>query len=294
MAENLTSPIDGYAAGCTPNNLVPESERPGRRYQNESRLSPRPKREALREQMADYVLLNLGAPTIEIELDSQQLSLCVDEALRMFEEYAPASHYQYFYFLTESGKSVYTMPPDVGLIRQVYWKTGGAPCDNMQLWVGGAAALPHIDTYGITDYGQFTGYMSPGPIYGRMGEWVQLQQYHETFRRLSSNNGGWEWAPENKIILYPNPQGSEWVIVHYLQRMKEWSEVITWMQDYALAQAKEILGRIRSKYATLPGPAGGVSLDGPSLIAEAREDKEKLRQELLDKYSMDHMYITTG
>jgi hypothetical protein len=53
-----------------------------------------------------------------------------------------------------------------------------------------------------------------------------------------------------------------------------------WIRKYALALSKELLGIIRSKYASMPLPNGEVSLDGESLKAEGREEKEQLLTEL--------------
>ena len=47
-----------------------------------------------------------------------------------------------------------------------------------------------------------------------------------------------------------------------------------------LALAKELLGIIRSKYASMPLPNGEVSLDGEALKAEGREEKSILMEEL--------------
>ncbi len=53
-----------------------------------------------------------------------------------------------------------------------------------------------------------------------------------------------------------------------------------WIRKFTLALAKELLGIIRSKYASMPLPNGEVSLDGESLKAEGREEKEQLLTEL--------------
>jgi len=53
-----------------------------------------------------------------------------------------------------------------------------------------------------------------------------------------------------------------------------------WIRKYTLALAKELLGIIRSKYASMPLPNGEVSLDGESLKAEGREEKANLLEEL--------------
>ena len=53
-----------------------------------------------------------------------------------------------------------------------------------------------------------------------------------------------------------------------------------WIRRYTLALAKELLGIIRSKYASMPVPNGEVNLDGESLKAEGREEKTQLQEEL--------------
>ena len=63
-----------------------------------------------------------------------------------------------------------------------------------------------------------------------------------------------------------------------------------WIRRYTLALAKELLGIIRSKYASMPLPNGEVSLDGESLKAEGREEKQQLIDELkefLDSVSLE-------
>ena len=53
-----------------------------------------------------------------------------------------------------------------------------------------------------------------------------------------------------------------------------------WIRKFTLALAKELLGIIRSKYASLPLPNGEVSMDGEALKAEGREEKANLLEEL--------------
>jgi len=55
-----------------------------------------------------------------------------------------------------------------------------------------------------------------------------------------------------------------------------------WILHYALAAAKETLGNIRNKYATIPVPGAEVTLNGNELITQAREDRANLRQELTE------------
>ena len=53
-----------------------------------------------------------------------------------------------------------------------------------------------------------------------------------------------------------------------------------WIRKMTLALAKELLGIIRSKYASMPLPNGEVTMDGEGLKAEGREEKTQLYEEL--------------
>jgi hypothetical protein len=53
-----------------------------------------------------------------------------------------------------------------------------------------------------------------------------------------------------------------------------------WIRRYALAVAKEMLGSVRGKYTTIPIPGDTTTLDHARLLAEAKEEKEKLITEL--------------
>lgn len=60
-----------------------------------------------------------------------------------------------------------------------------------------------------------------------------------------------------------------------------------WIRRFALALSKETLGQVRSKYATVPIPGESVTLNGPALISEGREEQDKLRVEL--KETLDQL-----
>jgi hypothetical protein len=63
-----------------------------------------------------------------------------------------------------------------------------------------------------------------------------------------------------------------------------------WIRKFCLALSKELLGIIRSKYASLPLPNGEVAMDGESLKAEGREEKTQMLEEL--KEFLDSVSLT--
>jgi len=258
---------------------------------NKNKLGPRPNREKVRQQVREYILHMLGAPTLKLELDEQNIEFCIDQALKIVEDYAPREYFSYYAFPTQPGKSVYEMPPDIGIVRNVFYKkTATFAFQSSDL----DGALPVEYFYPGGSYASIQGGMIDPiqPIWGRMGEWVLYKQYEQMYSRVSSNVGGWEWVGSMRHIkLYPVPYAVQKVIVHYIQKNKDWPEVTQAMQEGALIYAKEILGRIRSKYGNPPGPNGGVQLDGQALIQEAREDKAKWLEDLVMRWG-DLPYIS--
>lgn len=276
----ITSIVSGRGGNCLGGSCPPG-------------LSPRKKREETREKLQDYVLAMLGAPVVKIELDQQQLDIIIDRTLRVFEDYAGREYYDYYVFEAIPGKSVYKMPPDVGLIRNVFYKEMGSFAFQASD-LGGAIPVEYFYPGGA--YASIQGGLIDPiqPIWGRMGEWTLYKQYEMMFSRTSSNIGGWEFVGGmDAIKLYPTPCRCSKVAVHYLQKCKDWKEVNQAMEDGALAHALIALGHVRAKFANPPGPGGGMQLDGQYMREKGWELLEKWKEDLIYRFG-DLPPITMG
>ena len=60
-----------------------------------------------------------------------------------------------------------------------------------------------------------------------------------------------------------------------------------WIRRFALSLAKETLGQVSSKLASIPIPGNEVTLNGSSLLSEAKDEQNLLREEL--KTVLDEM-----
>lgn len=250
------------------------------------KIGPRKNREKVREQLKDYCLLMLGAPVVKVELNDQNLDAAVDLALQIFEDYCPRDYFTYYTFITVGGQSVYQMPADVGIIRNVYYKETG----NFGFYgsdVGGALPIEYYYPGGSYSSVQ-GGMMDPNvPLWGKAGEWALYKGYEHLYSRMSSQLGGWEWlgGPCGSIKLYPVPCRSHCVSVHYLQKKPDFKQVTQVMQEGAYIYARIQLANIRRKYSQIVAPGGGaLTLDGDKMMAEAREDQKQWFQDLLTKF----------
>jgi hypothetical protein len=62
----------------------------------------------------------------------------------------------------------------------------------------------------------------------------------------------------------------------------------SFVRKYALALSKEKLGYIRRKFSNFQSIGNtGISLDGDQLISEAKEEKERLEEELHNEYTYE-------
>jgi hypothetical protein len=57
-------------------------------------------------------------------------------------------------------------------------------------------------------------------------------------------------------------------------------QILPWIQDYALAFCKSILGQARGKFSSVAGPQGAGQLNGAALLQEAQQEMLALEEEL--------------
>ena len=288
---NRPSNPSNAGAGCTNNSAVlarsvscTDGGSCGLLGPVDRKIGKRKNREKVREQLKDYIMLSLGAPSVKLEFNSQQLDMFVDVAMQEAEDYAGDEFYDYYVFSTVAGKSVYKMPDDVGIIKNVYYKEQGTFAFQASDLDG---AIPVEYFYPGGAYASIQGGLIDPlqPIWGRAGEWVLYKQYEQMYSRLSSNIGGFEFVGDTGYVkLYPTPCKCSRVAVRYVQKCKDWKEAYTVLRDGALAEAMITLGHIRGKFTNIPGPSGGVQLDGDYMRTKGWELKEKWRENLIQRY----------
>ncbi len=66
-----------------------------------------------------------------------------------------------------------------------------------------------------------------------------------------------------------------------------------WIRRFCLSLCKEMLGQIRGKFATVPIPGDNVTLNADKLLGEAKEEIEKLREELKTQLA-EMTYVKLG
>lgn len=219
----------------------------------------------------DFILARLGHPVVRVELTDFQIKTAIDEAITALDYHAPFWTNQLASFECSGGISQYVLPLHIAhnLSYCAYKKT----------------LLSVQNMAGTLESDFFIKYFQDNFVFSNfaVSEFYLLQTHLEMIRKVLSQEGSWDLINGNVLQLYPTPVMSESVVLVYraLDTYTMHPYYKNFIQRYALAIVKGILGEIRGKYTSLPSPGGGASLNGAALVQQSDQEKEKLKEELL-------------
>lgn len=224
------------------------------------------------EEIKSYILGRLGYPVIRVELNDFQIKSIIDEAVTKLSNHAPMWATQFMTFKTVAGTSIYELPRYVldGLVYVAYKKD--------------LLGVPGLGQTLEQDY--FLKYFQQNFLFNdfSIGEFNLLQISLEMMRKILGQDGSFDVVNNQYLQLYPVPAlTGDPVIVQYraLDSNTLHPAYKVFIQKYALALAKGVLGQIRGKYKTLPGPGGGAQLNGDALIQQSEKELDALEKQLL-------------
>ena len=234
------------------------------------------------ESIRDYVLARLGFPVIRVELTPFQIKSCIDESTTALAYHAPLWTKQYATFETTPGKNLYELPPHV--------------VDNISYVVYKKTLLSVQSQAGTMEFDFFIKYFQDNFLTNSyaIGDFYLMQASMEQMRKVLGQEGSWEIINNKFLQLSPTPVMAQAVMVEYRALSSDTIHPAyrNWIQKYALAIAKGLLGQIRSKYASIPGPGGGASLNGTALIQQSETEKKELEEKLLQEFEEPPVFST--
>jgi hypothetical protein len=210
---------------------------------------------------------------VDVELDPKHYEQGIDLAVDRYRQKSGNSTEEAYIFLElQADVNEYTLAKEVIEVKEIYRRsvagsTGGVDMDPFE--------LAYTNLY----------FLQGGRIGGLM-TWDAFAQYQEVVKRLFGGYLNFKYVTEKqKLILMRRPRNAENVLLQvYMEKPAE--TLITqrysrpWIRDYALAQCKMMLGEARSKFSSLPGAQGNVSMNGADLKNEAQTAIEKLEREI--------------
>lgn len=209
------------------------------------------------DELKKYIKTMLGESFVDVELEDTDIDNIVKQTL---DKVAP--FYDGRRYILGQGKIINLSDhPGIKEIVNVY-NTKHENIFNLQDYVFGGS--------GIMIYS--------ANLIDKLKTYVCYQMMYNEFQNLKGIN--FKWMKPN---LYLDGYEDE-VIIEALVRplalsdIEESSEYYSWVKDYALALAKEVVGRTRTKFAVDGSP---YQLDGDRLLQEAQSSKQELESRLV-------------
>lgn len=233
--------------------------------------------EELKQELVSHIGLRLGEGMIDVELDPAHYELSINRALSKYRQRAANSTEESYAVLElVAEQQTYILPSEVMSVQQIFRRG-----------LGNSQSTSNFEPFSA---GWMNAYLLQS---GRQGGMVMYELYagfQELAMRMFGGYMNFQFNPTTKqlTIMRKIPVGAEENVLLWQHNYKPDQIIISdqmagqWIQDYAYAQAKLILGEARSKFSTINGPQGGTSLNGNDLKAEAVREIEKLEKDLLN------------
>lgn len=223
----------------------------------------------------------LGWPQNCLELKEEQFNVGIDNALDNYRQLSDGAY-----------KMAYIMFPVIK-DQQVYYLNN--PLDRTDRIVD-VQQIHRLNVLGLSSQsGQDSVFMQGFLAQYYSANTVDILSMHllhnlsEEFERMFAGNYTYLWdeASRELTITRKVARHEKIIIECTIERTEQELLLDRWckqfIQNWALAECKMMLGVIRSRFSSgTPGAAGTITQNGELLMSEARQDMTELKQELLD------------
>lgn len=232
---------------------------------------------SVRANMIDILKKQFGYPTVCVELIEDHYNIAINNALQELRRRTDTAYYkQYFFVQIKPGQDVYYLnDPATGTDRIV---------DVLRIHRLNLLGLVNFAPDNIYAQQFLNQFYAPGVAY----DLVSIHLIHamsEIYSQLFAGEVAYNWRETTREMrIYKRFGSYEKVLIECSCEKTEQELLVDrwtqqWIQSWAESEAMFILAHIRGKFASLPGPGGGLSLNADSLINQAQQiQTECLRQ----------------
>jgi hypothetical protein len=230
----------------------------------------------LKQQLIDYVRLQLADGIIDIEPDPAHFEAAYQRTLGVYRQRAQNAYEESYIFLQlQNDVNEYTLPQEVSTVRQIFRRTIGIT------GVGGYA----FDPFGAATLNVYL--LNFNSASGGMATYDFYQQYVELAARMFGGYINYTFNPVTKRLqLIRDPRGNDEVVLIWTYNLKPEITllrdpvILQWFRDCMTGAAKIIIGEAREKFASIAGPQGGSTLNGGAMKAEGQAQIDRSIEEL--------------
>lgn len=234
-----------------------------------------------RQVVIDYIRTFLGDGMVDVELDPIHYNTAIDKALARYRQRSQNSTEESFGFITlQVDQNEYFLPKEVMQVRQIFRRSIGSRSGGGD---GGSLFEPFNLAYTNT-------YLLSSSNMGGLATYMIFAGYQNLVGKMFGSFINFDFNPTTKKLrISQRPRTEESVLIWMYNYRPDFNlfqdnYAGLWIKDYALAQAKIMLGEAREKFGQIPGPQGQVSINGQTLKTEGLAMAEKLDDELKNNF----------
>ena len=196
--------------------------------------------ENARQEVIEYIKTMLGDGMIDVELDPVHYNTAIDRAFAKYRQKSANSVEESYAFLTlEQDVNEYTLSKEVVEVRDVFRRSIGSRTGGGD---GGSLFEPFNLAYSNT-------YLLSSSNMGGLATYYAFASYQKQVGKMFGSYIMFTWeASTKKLTIMQRPRGEETVLL-WLYNYKPDFVILNdpyagiWIKDYAVAQAKVILGQ---------------------------------------------------
>jgi hypothetical protein len=232
--------------------------------------------DTLKQNLIDYVRLQLGDQIVDIELDAEHYEAAYQRTIGVYRQRAQNAYEESYIFMElVTNVNIYDMPQEVQTVRQIFRRTFGD------------STGPFASNFDPFSQASMNVYLMNFNVAGGLATYDFYSQYVELAGRMFGAYMNYTFNPvTKKLQLIRDPKGTGEAVLLWCYNLKpEFNllsdfQIVQWIRDYMTANCKLIIGEAREKFGTIAGPQGGGTLNGTAMKAEAQVSMDKLVEEL--------------
>ena len=238
----------------------------------------------------DYVRFSLGDGLVDVELDSDHYEQALKQSIIRYRQRSSNSVEESYSFLElQMDTNTYQLPEEVISVRNVFKRNIGAN--------SGTSSQYEPFEAGFVNF-----YMIQSGRVGGLATYYMYSSYLEEAARMFGGYLNFHYSRVTKTLtIMRRPRADAEKVLLWTHNYKpdftilQDGYALPWIREYTLGKCKIMLGEAREKFASLPGPQGGTTLNGTALKTEGQailEDLEEQVKNLTD--GQDPMWFIIG
>lgn len=232
--------------------------------------------QTLKQNLIDYVQLQLGSQIIDIELDAEHYEAAYQKTIGTYRQRAQNAYEESYTFMElVQNVNIYTLPQEIITVRQIFRRTFGD------------STGPYASNFDPFSQASLNVYLMNFNVAGGLATYDFYSQYVELAGRMFGAYMNYSWNPvTKKLQLMRDPKGTGENVLLWTYNLKpevnllQDFQIQQWIKDYMVANCKLIIGEAREKFGTIAGPQGGATLNGTAMKNEAQVQMDKMIEEL--------------